>query len=189
MGGSVALVFRNTVCLNAFPKEVLNGIAVDVVQCGAVVGDVVPRAAHLFENELLESWAAQFLQRAAGAIVVLAPVVDGDVAGLCHHLNIGKPVLFVQVHIHHDAHCGAYLVGDVLQQPFHILQPNHLMVVIHTEVYHPALCIGVPANPFQIVIVPVAFVLNILAFLYYYRIFYRALQFYRFGFHYLSSFS
>ena len=86
--GSFALVFRNTAGLNPFPKEVLYRITVDIVECSTVVGDVVPRPPHLLQDKLLKCRSTQFLHRAARAIVVFAPVADGDVAGFHFHFNV-----------------------------------------------------------------------------------------------------
>ena len=70
----------------------------------------------------------------------------------------------MQIHLSNNAKCSDNLVGNVLHQPFAVGHAHHFMVVIHTNIYSTALCVGKTTDPFEVFVAPRLLILYVLIF-------------------------
>ena len=96
--------------------------------------------------------------------MILSLESDGYIAWINDNLDVFPSVSFMQIHFCHNAERGDNLVGDVLHQPFAVGDAHHFMIVIHTDIYPAALCVGETTNPFEVFISPCFFIFYALTF-------------------------
>ena len=162
--GPVHHVGRKPSTGNTPPPKLVQRSAVQVRQPDARHGRIVPVAAILAQQELVQRRPPQHLPGAAAAIMVFTLVADGIRTGINMDFEILAACFGLEVHVHHDAQQGQRLVGDLLQQTQRIPYANDLALIVLADHQHTAVGVGEPANPFQVLVPPGGFPFEILGF-------------------------
>ena len=125
---------------------------------------VVPGHSPLTQKKGLKRRPCQDLPRAAATVVVDAPAGNADWVGRDIDLDVFPAVFFQKVDRDNNAHGLANLVGDILKQLAGIGKACDVTLIVTADTELAALRVGVAADPFQILVLPLAFPLYVLAF-------------------------
>ena len=134
--------------------KLLQRATVQVLESDAGQRLVVPLSAILLQQEAIQRRAAQQLAGAATPVVEFTLVADRVGVGIDDDLQVLPARLRFQVHVDHDAEQRLRLVGDLVEQPQHVLHSDHLAPVVSADFQHAALSVGEPAHPLQVLVPP-----------------------------------